>query len=65
MSVAARTRRLPEVASAQEAVRRLALVLLLALGLSLIGLAAWSIGAGGIGWDARLDTSSALVTRSI
>ena len=41
------------------------MVVLLALGLSSIGLAAWSIRAGGIGWDARLDTSSALVTRSV
>jgi hypothetical protein len=65
MTVAARTRWLPRVESTPEAVRRLSLVLLLALGLSSIGLAVWSLGAGGIGWDTRLDTSSALVTRSV
>ena len=45
-------------------VRRAAVALLIALGLSSIGLAAWSIGAGGIGWDTRVDTYAALNTRS-
>jgi hypothetical protein len=42
-----------------------ALVLLVALGLSSIGLAAWSLGAAGIGLDTRMDRYSALTTRSL
>jgi hypothetical protein len=35
------------------------------LGVASIALAAWSLGNGGIGWDAHFDTEAALVIRSI
>ena len=64
MTAAVADRAVP-VASVEEAVRRVALVLLLALGLCSVGLAAWSVGAGGIGLDTRMDRVSALTTRSV
>ena len=51
--------------SRAETVRRVAIVVLLALGAAAIGVAAWSLVNGGIGWDARFDTFAALEVRSI
>jgi hypothetical protein len=58
-------RRPSRVEAAEIAVRRLALGMLLLLGLSSVGLAAWSLAAGGIGRDTRIDTYAALTTRGI
>ena len=65
MTAFADARRPSRVEAAEIAVRRLALVMLLLLGLSSVGLAAWSLAAGGIGRDTRIDTYAALTTRGI
>jgi hypothetical protein len=40
-------------------------VALLLLGAGAIGVAAWSLGHGGIGWDSRYDTQASLAIRSV
>jgi hypothetical protein len=45
-------------------VHRLAIVLLLAVGIGAVAVAGWSLAHAGIGWDARLNTRQALITRS-
>jgi hypothetical protein len=64
-AVGLRPRIAARVGSGEEAVRRVAIVLLLALGLGAIVVAVWSLRHGGIGWDTRFDTESSLVVRSI
>jgi hypothetical protein len=53
------------LASGRDAVRRLAVLALVLLGLSSIGVACWSAVNGGIGWDTRSDTDAALTVRSL
>ena len=48
-----------------DAVRRLAIAVLLALGVASIVVAAWSLAEGGIGWDSTNDTAAALQVRSV
>ena len=45
--------------------RRVAIAVLLALGVGSIVVAAWSLARGGIGWDSRGDTYAELATRSL
>jgi hypothetical protein len=49
----------------EDAPHRLAVVVLLALGVASIVVAAWSLTQGGIGWDSRGDTAAALDARSV
>lgn len=51
--------------SRENAPRRLAIVLLLALGVGSIVVAAWSLAHGGIGWDSQFDTGAALDARAV
>jgi hypothetical protein len=64
-ALARRSRPTLRVGSWEETTRRVAIALLIALGVVAIAVAAWSIRHGGIGWDARLDTYAASVTRSL
>jgi hypothetical protein len=48
-----------------EATRRIAIGLLVSLGVGSILVAAWSLAHTGIGWDSRFDTTAALATRSV
>jgi hypothetical protein len=44
---------------------RLAIAVLVSLGLASIGVAIWSLAHGGIGWDSREHTQAALAVRSV
>ncbi len=44
---------------------RLAIGLLLSVGIGAVAVAAWSLAHGGIGWDSRFDTQAAYATRSV
>ena len=66
MSLSTRMPRVRQsIGSREDAPRRLAVVMLLALGVGSIVVAAWSLAQGGIGWDSRFDTGAALDARAV
>ena len=51
--------------SRDQAARRVAIGLVLSLGVGAIAVAAWSLATGGIGFDSRFDTEAAGAVRSV